>query len=132
MYLDQLVFLAFSPMLPATISRYLVSAAFRSHDLLTMRQPHQYSWISFKPPRYVVNLYHPTPKRICGLPRMIHLIAIAVTFLSILWLAQNARNKRRYPPGPKGYPIIGNAYQIELKFAWHYYTQLKEKYGLPS
>ncbi len=63
---------------------------------------------------------------------MLHLFVIAVTFLGIFWLAQKARPKLPYPPGPKGYPIIGNAHQLELTNGWLYYTKLKEKYGSRS
>lgn len=34
-----------------------------------------------------------------------------------------------YPPGPRGYPFIGNALSIPLKDPWLYYTEIADEYG---
>ncbi|KAF8337876.1 cytochrome P450 [Cantharellus anzutake] len=60
---------------------------------------------------------------------MYHLLFLGLGF-AIFWLFQQT-NKRKlpYPPGPKGYPIIGNAAELEVSHSWLYYQKLKEKYG---
>ncbi|KAI6120015.1 hypothetical protein EDD16DRAFT_1578860 [Pisolithus croceorrhizus] len=35
--------------------------------------------------------------------------------LAFLWFVARKRNPLPYPPGPKGFPIIGNAFDINLK-----------------
>ncbi|KAF8336878.1 uncharacterized protein EI90DRAFT_81926 [Cantharellus anzutake] len=61
--------------------------------------------------------------------RMYHFFFVGVV-LAITWLFQQ-RNKRKlpYPPGPKGYPIIGNATELKVSHSWVYYQKLKEQYG---
>lgn len=48
-------------------------------------------------------------------------------YLLKLWLAQ--RSALPLPPGPKGYPLIGNVYDIPHHYPWLTYTEWAHKYG---
>ncbi|KAG6854559.1 hypothetical protein C0991_004895 [Blastosporella zonata] len=50
--------------------------------------------------------------------------AVAVAF----YLCKK-RHNLPYPPGPKGYPIIGNLLDIPTGFQWTTYTEWAKKYG---
>ncbi|KAF7349068.1 Cytochrome P450 [Mycena venus] len=54
-------------------------------------------------------------------------LAPAVYFL---WRSRKARSKRtRLPPGPKGYPIIGNYYDLPAEGSHLQYSEWKKSYG---
>ncbi|KAJ7719464.1 cytochrome P450, partial [Mycena olivaceomarginata] len=48
----------------------------------------------------------------------------------LLWRIKEARSKRaRLPPGPKGYPIIGNYYDLPAEGSHLQYSEWKKSYG---
>ncbi|KZS91050.1 cytochrome P450 [Sistotremastrum niveocremeum HHB9708] len=61
----------------------------------------------------------------------IHQLAWATTFLAVLLLLRYLRNRRRLPlpPGPKGYPFIGNALEMPKSHEWHTYHEWGSRYG---
>jgi hypothetical protein len=56
---------------------------------------------------------------------------VPVTFLASYVLVTWARKRRALPlpPGPTGYPIIGNVYDIPHHYAWLTYADWAKKYG---
>ena len=54
-------------------------------------------------------------------------LALIVTFVIIL-VAQYIRSPwRKVPPGPKGLPILGHAFQLQNK-GWMFESECKQKY----
>ncbi|KAJ6598102.1 cytochrome P450 [Mycena vulgaris] len=48
----------------------------------------------------------------------------------LLWRSREARSKRaRLPPGPKGYPIIGNYYDLPAEGSHLQYSEWKKSHG---
>ncbi|KAJ7626268.1 cytochrome P450 [Mycena polygramma] len=58
-------------------------------------------------------------------------LAVAVSAVSLYLLSTftSTRSKKLYPPGPPGYPIIGNILDVSPLGPWIKFTQYKEKYG---
>ncbi|KAK7041606.1 hypothetical protein VNI00_009196 [Paramarasmius palmivorus] len=52
-------------------------------------------------------------------------LALTVTVVLLYTKAPTVR----LPPGPKGYPLIGNAIQLDQKRPWHTFVEWKRKYG---
>ncbi|KAF9443998.1 cytochrome P450 [Macrolepiota fuliginosa MF-IS2] len=62
------------------------------------------------------------------------LYALALIVSGLVWLRTSKRvaSRRRrllYPPGPKGYPLIGNLLHLPLKHAWLVYDEWFKIYG---
>lgn len=55
---------------------------------------------------------------------------ILISILSCLYVLYHRSRKRwNLPPGPKGYPIIGNIYDIPPREEWIAYKAMSEKYS---
>ena len=57
--------------------------------------------------------------------------ALTVTVVAIAWygLFHVRRGTAQLPPGPKGWPILGNVLDIPSKFQWLKYTEWTKQYG---
>src|SRR5260221_14540372 len=55
-------------------------------------------------------------------------IGLALGFIIIYVVRYLASPYRKLPPGPRGYPIIGNVFELG-KGPWLYFTELQKKYG---
>ena len=67
---------------------------------------------------------------------LIHIIDVSV-FLSFLlaWRALQSYRRRKglpYPPGPPGWPVIGNLLDLPPLSTWLAYTDFSNKYGMPT
>jgi len=62
---------------------------------------------------------------------MISPITISVTlFVLALWLVHRRRqSESRLPPGPKGWPVIGNLLDMPLDYPWVTYAVWGRRYG---
>jgi len=50
--------------------------------------------------------------------------------LALAWKWRQNRNKSPYPPGPKGYPFIGNIYDVPQDVPiWQAFIPLARKFG---
>ncbi|EPT02822.1 hypothetical protein FOMPIDRAFT_54955 [Fomitopsis schrenkii] len=56
------------------------------------------------------------------------LIAIAVVVL-LVYRFIKTRRRLPYPPGPRGWPIVGNIFDIPTEYQWKTFAQWGEKYG---
>ncbi|KAI0079803.1 cytochrome P450 [Panus rudis PR-1116 ss-1] len=56
------------------------------------------------------------------------LLIFAVTVVGY-YLHNAFSKKRNYPPGPKGWPIIGNALDVPAEKTWRYFEKLSHEYG---
>jgi len=56
-------------------------------------------------------------------------LVVSTLLLSILRLRLRRRNLLPLPPGLKGYPLIGNLYDIPHENAWVTYAEWSKKYG---
>lgn len=50
------------------------------------------------------------------------------TFVIALFVSHKNKQKR-LPPGPRGWPIVGNILDIPKEYEWYFFGSLKEKYG---
>ncbi|KAK7041609.1 hypothetical protein VNI00_009199 [Paramarasmius palmivorus] len=55
-------------------------------------------------------------------------LVLLLAVLSVL-LYRQARPKKKLPPGPKGYPLVGNLLQLDADRPWHTLVKWKKEYG---
>ena len=55
------------------------------------------------------------------------IMALATLYILRIWL--NKRRKLPLPPGPMGYPVIGNIYDVPHHYTWLEYTKWARTYG---
>lgn len=61
-------------------------------------------------------------------------VSVLLSFL-IAWRALHSYQRRRglpYPPGPSGWPVIGNLLDLPPVSTWLAYTDFSKKYGMPA
>jgi hypothetical protein len=65
---------------------------------------------------------------------LVHIIdgAVLLSFFIALRIIRGYRRRRGlpYPPGPPGFPLIGNHFDIPSKFPWLAFTDYSKKYGM--
>ena len=57
------------------------------------------------------------------------ILAYSVAVVSLLWLIRRWRSTHKLPPGPKGWPIIGNLFDMPRDYAWLKYAEWGKIYG---
>ncbi|ESK89576.1 cytochrome p450 [Moniliophthora roreri MCA 2997] len=57
------------------------------------------------------------------------MLSYALLSLCIYIVYLSTRRTGRLPPGPKGYPIVGNTFQLDPNRPWHTFVQWKKEYG---
>jgi len=55
-----------------------------------------------------------------------------VTLILVEFGRRIRRKCQRYPPGPTGYPILGNIFDVPVVGPWNYFEALSKKYGVSS
>jgi hypothetical protein len=55
------------------------------------------------------------------------------TYVARKYLADRSRRQGlRYPPGPRGLPVIGNLFDIPQRAPWETYTRWGKQYGMQT
>nr|AAS88582.1 PAH-inducible cytochrome P450 monooxygenase PC-PAH 3 [Phanerodontia chrysosporium] len=54
-------------------------------------------------------------------------LCAGITFVVLITLS--SRPRRRYPPGPKGLPIVGNLFDVPTDHGWKRYQEIGKEYG---
>ena len=52
-------------------------------------------------------------------------------FILVYVLSRAFKRRPRYPPGPKGLPIIGNLLDVPSDYGWITYKNWGDQYGTP-
>ncbi|ESK83160.1 cytochrome p450 [Moniliophthora roreri MCA 2997] len=61
---------------------------------------------------------------------MVSSILVCVALSLYVWVVYcNTRRIRKLPPGPKGYPIVGNTFQLDPSRPWNTFVEWKKMYG---
>ncbi|PCH44802.1 cytochrome P450 [Wolfiporia cocos MD-104 SS10] len=63
------------------------------------------------------------------MPSLAHFLCLLLA-LAIVWrLLQSKRNLKPLPPGPKGWPLIGNVFDMPVSHQWKTFTEWGQKWG---
>jgi len=54
---------------------------------------------------------------------------IAIISVFVLLYYRSQRSQVLYPPGPPGFPFLGNLFQLETTKPWHAFAKWKDTYG---
>ncbi|KZT21538.1 cytochrome P450 [Neolentinus lepideus HHB14362 ss-1] len=54
---------------------------------------------------------------------------LLVCFLVVVFVAPGSSRRKQFPPGPKGFPLIGNIFDLSLKELWLSLARWASKYG---
>lgn len=57
------------------------------------------------------------------------LLYILIALAAVWIIASRKRQRHRYPPGPKGLPIIGNVFDVPMENGWVVYRDWARQYG---
>ena len=60
---------------------------------------------------------------------IVFLSVVVASITAILWTKRLSTRSFRFPPGPKGYPIIGNSLEIPLDEPWKTFRDWSKVYG---
>ena len=70
-------------------------------------------------------------KRIGTSWKVLDTIAVSGALIVAVWtLARLRRSRATRPPGPKGYPLIGNLFDLPRENEWLTYADWGRKYGI--
>ena len=57
---------------------------------------------------------------------------LAIGYLLWIGVAKASSKRRRFAPGPQGYPLIGHTLQVPTVKSWRYFEKLGSQYGKTS
>ena len=61
---------------------------------------------------------------------MLSIVDCAVLAIVLLWLkVLHLRKRVKFPPGPKGYPVIGNVFDMMVSEIWEVARKWRHTYG---
>jgi hypothetical protein len=55
--------------------------------------------------------------------------SLGFVLVFLLWKIYSRSSPPSHPPGPKGWPLIGNLFDMPKEKAWNVFTQLSKEYG---
>lgn len=58
-----------------------------------------------------------------------HLLYILAILCVFIYELRAFVRRRRYPPGPRGLPLLGNALSMPTKTPWIQFEKISKKYG---
>lgn len=65
------------------------------------------------------------------MPNTLSLVVLPAGCLLVYAVYQLLKNRnRRLPPGPTGYPLIGNLLDLPAEREWETYTEWSKRYGM--
>lgn len=70
------------------------------------------------------------PMTMEGVVHIVPFACAAWLFYILATHLQQSTNKKTYPPGPPGLPLIGNVLSMPNEFDWIRYQELGKAYGL--